>query len=165
MPPGQTIGDERVLELREERLVPRTELREVGEAVIRTVLEEAPSRLEVEAYREEVEVEHIPVGEVVSERRAPWEDGGAVVIPIYEEQLVMVKRLVLREQLRVRRVANRETRLFEDTVRRERLVVEDPADTGLVRETYATVEHGSEGRPRGENEDETLLERLGKKIL
>ena len=42
----------------------------------------------------------------------------------YEEQRYM-KRLVLKEEVRVRRVRAWEHRLFEDTVRRERLVVEE----------------------------------------
>jgi uncharacterized protein (TIGR02271 family) len=166
------VTDRETLELREERLVPRKEMRELGEAVVRTVVESVPSRLEVEAYREEIEVEHLPVGEIVSERKAPWEEGDVVIIPVYEEQLVMVKRLVLKEQLRIRRVANRETRLYEDTVRRERLVVEDPGNTGLVRESYSTDDESpaAEDRPRAEDrppeeQDESLIEKLGRKIL
>ena len=53
---------ERTIELREEQLVPQKELRELGEVLVRTQVEEAPGRLEVEAYREEVEVEHEPAG-------------------------------------------------------------------------------------------------------
>jgi uncharacterized protein (TIGR02271 family) len=127
---------ERTIPLHEEELVAHKEIRELGEVVVRTRVEEVPSRLEVEAYREEVEVEHVPVGQVVSERVAPWEEDGVLIVPIYEEQLVVTKRLVLREHLRVRRVGTTETHLFEDTLRRERVEVEDPANTGLVHELY-----------------------------
>ena len=134
-----TIADadeERTLELREEQLIPHKEMREVGEVRIRTVVEEIPGRLEVEALREEVEVEHVPVGRVVSERVPPWEEDDVLYVPVYEEQLVMVKRLLLREHLKIRRVATTETQLFEDTLRRERVVVEDPGNTGLVHERF-----------------------------
>ena len=57
---------ERTVELREEELVPQKELREVGQVTVRTEVEEFPGRLEVDAFREEVEVEHVPVGQVVS---------------------------------------------------------------------------------------------------
>jgi uncharacterized protein (TIGR02271 family) len=130
--------DERTLELREEQLIPHKEMREVGEVRIRTVVEEMPGRLEVEALREEVEVEHVPVGRVVSERVPPWEEDDVLYVPVYEEQLVMVKRLLLREHLKIRRVATTETQLFEDTLRRERVVVEDPGNTGLVHERFPT---------------------------
>src|SRR5205823_2361508 len=88
---------EQTVELKEEVLVPHKELREVGQAQIRTQVEEVPGRLEVEAYREEVNIEHVPVGRVVSERVAPWEEDGVLVVPVYEEQLVVTERLLLRE--------------------------------------------------------------------
>ena len=142
---GRTAGDvstleegERTLELREEQLIPHKEMREVGEVRVRTVVEEVPGRLEVDALREEVEVEHVPVGRVVSERVPPWEEDDVLYVPVYEEQLVMVKRLLLREHLKIRRVATTETQLFEDTLRRERVVVEDPGNTGLVHERFPT---------------------------
>jgi uncharacterized protein (TIGR02271 family) len=128
----------RTLELREEQFVARKHMRELGEVELRTEIEEHPGRLEVDAYREEVVIEHEPVGEVVRERREPWEEDGVLIIPIYEEQLVVTKRLLLRERMRVRRVTSTERQLFEDTLRRERLVVDDSARTGLVREQYPT---------------------------
>lgn len=130
-------GGQRV-ELREERLVAHKELREAGEVVVRTEVEEVPSRLEVDAFREEVQVEHVPVGQVVSERSAPWQDGDTFVVPVYEEQLVVVKRLVLKEHLRIRRVGTTERRLFEDTVRRDRLIIEDTSGMGFAHEVFPT---------------------------
>jgi len=127
---------ERTIELREEQLIAHKDFRELGEVVIRTEIEEVPGRLEVEAQREEVEIEHVPVGQFVSEREDPWEEDGVLVVPIYEEQLVVVKRLMLREHLRIRRVRTSETHLYEDTLRRDHLIVEDPNDTGLVHEQY-----------------------------
>src|SRR5579884_42298 len=87
---------EDTLELREEQLVAHKELRQVGEIGLRTEVEEIPGRLEVDAFREEVEVEHEPVGQTVTERTAPWEEDGVLIVPVYEEQLVVTKRLVLR---------------------------------------------------------------------
>ena len=173
----RTADQERTIELREEELVAHKDLRDVGEVTIRTELEEFPGRLEVEAYREEVEVEHEPVGRVVNERVPPWEEDGVMVVPVYEEQLVVVKRLLLREHLRIRRVATTEKQLFEDTLRRERLVVEDPGQTGLVHERYLTddelrerypgQDRPNDDRRRGEAESDEpgFLERLGRKVL
>ena len=125
------------LELREEQLVAHKELRDLGEIEVRTVIDEVPGRLEVEAYREEVLVEHEIVGQVVTEREKPWEEtDGVLVIPIYEEQLVVTKRLVLRERMHVRRIGTTERQLFQDVLRRERLVVDDPQRTGLLHEQY-----------------------------
>jgi uncharacterized protein (TIGR02271 family) len=149
-PPAEPAAWEQTVELRQEELVAHKELREVGDVEVRKEIEEVPGRLEVESYREEIEVEHVPVGRIVSERVEPWEEDGVMIVPVYEEQLVVTKRLVLREQLRVRRVGTVETQLFEDTLRRERVVVDDPANTGLIREQYPADEDEQSTERRGE---------------
>ena len=151
---AEVVSEEAVdtLELREERLVAHKDLREVGEIEIRTEVDETPGRLEVDAYREEVTIEHVPVGEAVSERDEPWEEDGVLIVPIYEEQLVVSKRLILRERMHIRRVATTERQLFQDTLRRERLVVDDPAGTGLVHELYPT-DDSSETHPTEAEQD------------
>jgi uncharacterized protein (TIGR02271 family) len=128
--------DERTLELREEELVVHRAMQDIGQAHVRTYVEETPARLEVDAFAEEVHVEHVPMGQVVSERAEPYHEGDDLVVPVYEEQLVVTKRLILREQLRIRRVRTSQRQLFEDTVRRERVAVEDPDQTGLVHEQF-----------------------------
>jgi uncharacterized protein (TIGR02271 family) len=160
--------EERVLELREEELVAHKELRNLGQVVVRTEVDEVPAKLEVDALREEVEVRHEPVGEVVSERGEPWEEDGEMVFPIYEEQLVVTKRLVLRERLRVRRIATTQRQTFEEMVRRERLVIDDPQRTGLVHEVYPKEEDRSptEEKKNGTPEREGgVLENLVRKAL
>jgi len=160
------------LELQEERLVAHTALEETGRVRIRKEVEDLPRRLEVDAYVEEVTVEHVPVGRIVKEQEPAREEHGVYIVPIYEEQLVVVKRLVLKEEIRIHRQSTTEKRLFEDTVRHERLVIDDPDRTGRVREQYATE------RPEGAYaagdippedaeapEEPGLLEKLGRKVL
>src|ERR1051326_2457032 len=74
-------GEEQLIELREEQLVANKELRQLGEVIVRTELEEVPARLEVEVLREEVEVEHEAVGQAVSEREQPREQDGVLIVP------------------------------------------------------------------------------------
>jgi uncharacterized protein (TIGR02271 family) len=163
----------RTIELREEELVASKHLQELGDIEVRTEVEQVPGRLEVDAYREEVLVEHEAVGQMVSEREKPWEEDGVLIIPIYEEQLVVTKRLMLKERMRVRRVGTTERQLFEDTLRRERLVVDDPRQTGLVREQYPTdrsegvaAEDQSDAPNRPESEHESgFFEHLVRKAL
>jgi uncharacterized protein (TIGR02271 family) len=177
------LDDERTIELREEELVAHKELRELGQVSVSTRIEEVPGHLEVDAYTEEVHIQHEPIGQVVNERREPWQEDGAMVVPIYEEQLVVSKRLVLKEHLRITRVRTNERRLFEETLRRERLVVEDPRHTGLIREQYPTdIAPGeqrldSQGRvvDSGERPDDTeqgeqqsaggFLEHIARRVL
>ena len=163
---GVPSAGERTIELREEQLVPRKELRTAGEILVHTQAEEVTGRLRVPEYREEASVERIPVHQEVQERRAPWEEDGAIVVPIYEEQLVAVKQLVLREYLRIRRVGITRQRLFEDNLRRERLFVEDP--TGLVHEAgrnRRTREGGRATEEASESDQGNPLERLVRKVF
>lgn len=159
--------EDRVVELREERLVAHKEMREVGEIVVRTQVDEVPGRLEVEAVREEVEVDHVPVGEVVAERVRPWEEDGALIVPVYEEQLVLVKRLVMREKIRIRRVETRERRLFEDTLKKERLIVQDESGSNLVHERYPTGDAADEPLMKLDDRDgdEGPIGNLMRKVL
>ncbi len=157
-------GEERRIELREDQLVVTKELRDVGEVVIRTVVEEIPAQIEIEELSEHVEVEHEPVGEPVNERRQPWEEeDGDLIVPIYEEQVVVSKRLVLRERLRVRRIKTPNRQLLHDTLQRERVVVEDPQHTGLLHETQPTDDQ--QNSDEAEPADANVLRRIVTKAL
>jgi uncharacterized protein (TIGR02271 family) len=158
-------GEERVVELREEQLVARKQPQELGEIIVRTETVSEPARLEIDALREEVEVVHEPVGETVAERRDPWEEDGALIVPVYEEQLVVSKRLVLRERLRVRRLRTTERRLFEDTLKRERLVVDDPQNTRMVHEVYPTHDAQSSDEHPDEHVEGNVLIKLVTRAL
>ena len=74
-----------------------------------------------------VEVERVPVGRTLAEGEAPpqsREEGDTLVIPVFEEVAVAVKRLILREEVRLRFVAT-ETPFAEAVeVRRRRAAVE-----------------------------------------
>jgi uncharacterized protein (TIGR02271 family) len=163
--------EEHVIELKEEQLVARKRLVEAGEVVIHTEVDESPARLEVDAFHEEIEIEHVPLGKVVTERMPPWEEDGDLIVPVYEEQLVVVKRLVLKEQVRVRRVRSWERQLFEDSVRKERLVVEEPPRADAVREKYPVPEEPSPTPPhaaeteRDQPEEGGFLTHLVRKAL
>ncbi len=74
-----------------------------------------------------VEVERVPVGRTLAEGEAPpqsREEGDTLVIPVFEEVAVVVKRLVLREEVRLRFLPTEQP--FGETVevRRQRAAVE-----------------------------------------
>ena len=91
-----------------------------------------------------VEVERVPVGRTLAEGEAapvPHEEGDTLVIPVVEETAVVVKRLVVREEVRLRFVPTE--RPFEEAVdlRRQRATVErappgtDPPAAEAERDT------------------------------
>ncbi len=133
--------------LHEEQLIAHKNVAQVGDVVLRKQVEEVPSHVQAEVFREEVRVQHVPVNQVVQEQRAPWEEQGVTIVPVYEEQAVLVKQLVLREYLRVERVRTSETRQFQDTVRREKLVIDDPSGSRLVHEEHADPAKASANQP------------------
>ena len=160
--------DRQTMPLREEELIAHKTMREVGVVRAHKKVEEFPGRLEVDALREEVAVDHVPVGREVSERKRPWQGGDDVVVPVYEEQMVLVKRLVLKEELHIHRVSTTERRVVEDTLRRERPVIDSP-DPSLVHERYQTGDRVRDERTGEEaeqkKEDDGLLGRLGRKLI
>jgi hypothetical protein len=48
------------------------------------------------------DIEYVPLGVVVQHRQPPRQEGDRFIVPIYEEQLVVDKRLVLRAEMRIR---------------------------------------------------------------
>jgi uncharacterized protein (TIGR02271 family) len=140
-------------------------MRHVGDVEIRTYSEDVPHELKVDAFREEVEINHVPVNRVVSEREAPRHEGETLIVPIYEEEIVVTKRLVLREELQVRRVQACETHVFEETLKRERIKVEDRDATGMVHECYPDDAKGSTGAQAAGGEHESFLENLKRKVM
>jgi uncharacterized protein (TIGR02271 family) len=128
------------MQLREERLIIEKDVHTIGEVVLRKVVEQIPQQVEVDATHDEVEVEYVSVGEVVKQRRPPWFEDDVLVIPVYEEQLVVTRQIVMREQVRVRRSPVTERHILSDALRRENAVVEDPQQTGRVTEHLPSQE-------------------------
>jgi stress response protein YsnF len=80
--------------------------------------------VEGEATKEDVEVERVPVDEYVLEPPRPRVEGDVFVIPVIEEVVVVEKRLLLKEEIRVkkrRRVVRKKLRV---PVRKERISIE-----------------------------------------
>ncbi len=74
-----------------------------------------------------VEVEQVLVGRTLAEGEAPprsREEGDTLVVPVFEEVAVVVKRLVLREEVRLRFVATEQPFEVAVDVRRQRAAVE-----------------------------------------
>lgn len=98
----RTVAEE-VLPLVEENLAVHRRTVETGKVRVRTVMQQREEVARAEIYRHAVSVEHVPINREVDEVPAPWEEGDVLVIPVVEEILVVEKRLILREEVRVRR--------------------------------------------------------------
>ena len=127
-----STGAATVLQEVEERAVVRTVARETGRVVARTLTDTRDEPVDGAGWRETVDVERVPVGREVDTVEPPREEGGVTVIPVYEEVLVVQKRLVLREEVRL--TTRREPLPGPErvTLRSQRVEVErlPPSDAG-----------------------------------
>lgn len=88
----------------------------LGKVHLHKGVETVEQRLSVPVYREEAVIERIPPDQY--DAGAP-SNPNETIIPILEEQLVVEKRTVIKEYIRVRKNVIAEQRDVQDTVRRE----------------------------------------------
>lgn len=74
--------------------------------------------------RERVNVEHVPINRIVETAPSQREEGDTIIVPIFEEVLVIGKRLLLREEVRITRTREQVHERQVVTLRREEARVE-----------------------------------------
>ena len=113
-----------VLPLLEERLAVSKRRRATGvvRVATRTEVHETVAEAELDRYR--VEVTRVPIGRVVDEVPPARAEGDTTVISVVEEQFVVVKRLVLVEEVRIRHALERRVVSEPVTLQRQRATVE-----------------------------------------
>jgi uncharacterized protein (TIGR02271 family) len=114
-----------VLPLAEETL--RIEKRSVsrGLKTIRSVTEESEELVTSDLLREEVVIDRIPVGKEVSVAPPVRTEGEVTIIPVLEEVVHIAKRLVLVEEVHVRRVTHVEQKTVPVRLRKQRALIEE----------------------------------------
>lgn len=74
---------------------------ETGRVRINKTVHELPQQIEAMLGEESVEIERIPVDEVVDQPPAARYEGDTLVVPILEEVLVVEKRFRIKEEVRI----------------------------------------------------------------
>jgi uncharacterized protein (TIGR02271 family) len=108
----------------EERLSIEKRQVETGRLRVRISVEEREERVPVSLAHDEVEIERIPKNVAVSELPGVRLEGNTTVIPVVEEVVVVEKRLVLVEEIHVRRKTGSSTQEIPVTVRSEQAAIE-----------------------------------------
>ncbi|HEY8565498.1 MAG TPA: YsnF/AvaK domain-containing protein [Beijerinckiaceae bacterium] len=121
---GVTLGEERLSIPLVEETLRVNKLVETSRVRVRTVTDTVEEIARASLESQNVEVERVPVGREVTTAPEVRTEGDVTIIPILEEVLVVEKRLVLKEELHLRRRVTTET--FEEpvTLRRQRAEVE-----------------------------------------
>jgi uncharacterized protein (TIGR02271 family) len=117
-----TGEDELRVQRSEEELAAGTREREAGQLKVRKRVRTDREQIEVPTRHEEVSVERVPVSGEASEAEIGDDE---VVVPVTEEEVVVGKRAVVKEEVRVRKDVVEDTEVVEEDVRREEIDVED----------------------------------------
>ena len=104
---------------------------ETGRVRVRKTVRTTEKVVDEPLIVEEVEVERVPINRVIAEAVGPRQEGDTLIVPLLEEVLVVEKRLMLREEIRItRRKAERRS-----------------PETVTLRSEEATVERVEGSRP------------------
>jgi stress response protein YsnF len=92
--------------------------------VLATVTTQSYERvIKEDLVRDTVEVERVLIGRTVESIPSVREEGDTTIIPVVEEVLVIERRLILKEEVRLRRVRIRETHAATVVTRSQDVVV------------------------------------------
>ena len=116
--------DAEVILMLEEQLRVVKQQIETGRVRVRIVTETDTTIANAELQSESFEVERIPIGRHISDFPEIVDDGDTMIVPVIEEVLVVEKRLILKEELHIRRLRSSKTIEQPVVLRRQRAEVE-----------------------------------------
>jgi len=93
-----------VVPIVEEQIAVETRTVETGRVQIQKSVQERVEVVDQPLFEEEVQIERVPLNRPITEAVAPYYDQDTLIIPVVEEVLVVQKQLVLREEIRVKKV-------------------------------------------------------------
>lgn len=117
------------LRLYEERLIANKQRRKMGEVTVGKHVETDTARVSIPVEREHVIIERVTpddAGRTVSSSEANFREGEVTRMEIYEETPEIRKEAFVREEVRVKKVVDRDNVESQETVRREELDVSSP---------------------------------------
>jgi uncharacterized protein (TIGR02271 family) len=136
-----TGGDELRVQRVEEELRAGTREREAGAMRVRKRVRTEREQVRVPKRREEVSVERVPVERREATEAEIGED--EFVVPFLDEEVVVEKRPVIKEEIRVRKEVVEDEEVVERDVRKEEIEIDDQTERG-VRHSRRHGEHRDE---------------------
>jgi uncharacterized protein (TIGR02271 family) len=117
-------GGELRVPIVEERLNVSKRVRETGRVRITKHVETRQEVVDEPLLREEVEVERVPVDRYVDAPVPVRSEGDTTIVPVFEEVLVVEKKLLLKEELHITKRRTERRQPQDVTLRSERVEVE-----------------------------------------
>ena len=124
-PTDMSNEDEVRVQRTEEELRVGTRERKAGAIRVRKRVRTDREHIEVPTRHEEISVERVPLSGEASEAEIGEDE---VVVPVTEEEVVVHKRPVVKEEVRIRKDVVEDTEVVEEDVRREEVEVENDTD-------------------------------------
>jgi uncharacterized protein (TIGR02271 family) len=143
---GIEPDDERKLQVFAEELSVAKEKLETGRVRVSTRTHEREAVVDEDLARERVEVETMPMNLRIDTVPKVRQEGDTTIIPVVEEQLVVERRLVLKEEVRIKRVRSTERHQEKVTLRyQEAIVTRQEGEPGKASVRAATTSEGEGG--------------------
>ena len=118
-----TKPDEKLSLIEEQLVIDKRAVRD-GSVRVSTKTEFVTEAAEARLDSENVEVTRVAIGREVSEAPAVRTDGDVTIVPVMEEVLVVEKRLMLVEEIHIRRVATTEDVSIPVELRKQRATID-----------------------------------------
>lgn len=138
---GEPGGDTLTVPLHREELRVGTRVVDTGRGVrIHKTVSEHPHHIDETLHYDELDVRHVPVDRIVPLSEAPStrQEGDTLIVPVVEEVLVTERRLRIKEEVHITRVARTRTQTGTVVLREEDIVVER-FDEGPHKEASSTT--------------------------
>jgi len=142
---GPGDEDEIRVQRSEEELRAGTREVEVGAMKIRKRVRTDHEQIRVPKRREEVSVERVPVNEPATGTEIGEDE---IIVPVVEEEVIVEKRPVVKEEIRVRKDVVQDEEIVEADVRKEEVDIEDTTTRGTDRGTERGTGRDDERRRR-----------------
>jgi uncharacterized protein (TIGR02271 family) len=101
--PSQNGTEELVIPVAAEELDVKKRRWDTGGVRVHLAVREREETVDEPLIRQEVQVERVPINRPVERPPAPRQEGNVTIIPVVEEVLVVEKRLMLKEEVRITR--------------------------------------------------------------
>jgi uncharacterized protein (TIGR02271 family) len=121
VPPDET--EDVVIPVIEEEVAAGTRAVKTGSVRVDKHVEKRIRKIAAPLLHEDVEVRHVPINRVVSEEPKVRKKGDTLIVPVVEEEIVVTKRLVLKEEIHLVKRRTKDRFVREVELNRERAEV------------------------------------------
>jgi uncharacterized protein (TIGR02271 family) len=106
-----------------------------GKVRVQTVVETLDELARATVEEESLDVQRVPIGKVVAEPPSVRTEGDVTIIPVLKETMIVEKRLVLIEEVHIRRTTSSRVVETPVTLRKQKAIIDSlPSDTQSTRQ-------------------------------